>query len=484
VAGGTPVVPQMASQMVISGANLNSRPVAEPAEILEAAPGLAVVQHSGSGKANQYYLRGYNLDHGTDMATFWDDVPINLPTNAHGQGYTDLNFLIPETISGLEVRKGPYWADVGDFDNVGALNIFLRDSIGQNIQSVTAGSFGYTRLLSYGSTKVGDGSLLYAGEFNTENGPWVIAEDLRKFSGLLRYSQGTATDGVTATAMAYANHWNSSDQVALRAITTGQIGLFGEIDPTDGGDTSRFMLSTRLAHSDDNGMWKANAYVVKYTLNLFNNFTWFTTNPTLGDQFHQSDDRIYSGGTVSRTFNGTLFNLPSQTVVGLQTRDDDINVGLTNTFRRQFLSNTLFDHVNEGNVGVYAQNTTHWTDWWRTTLGLRGDYFAASVNSMFAIRKLGQSCCNDCQSKIHQRIWSLLQDRVLSRRRVGLPQQRRARRRNIGSAWGSEHTSERYGVSSALGRRRGRSSHQDRARSRQFDQPVRPASELGTVLQW
>ena len=138
----------MASQMVISGANLNSRPVAEPAEILEAAPGLAVVQHSGSGKANQYYLRGYNLDHGTDMATFWDDVPINLPTNAHGQGYTDLNFSIPETISGLEVRKGPYWADVGDFDNAGALNISLRDSVDHNIQSVTAGSFGYTRLLS------------------------------------------------------------------------------------------------------------------------------------------------------------------------------------------------------------------------------------------------------------------------------------------------------------------------------------------------
>ena len=375
-------MPQMASQMVISGASLNSRPVSEPAEILEAAPGLAVVQHSGSGKANQYYLRGYNLDHGTDMATFWDDVPINLPTNAHGQGYTDLNFLIPETISGLEVRKGPYWADVGDFDNAGALNISLRDSIGQNIQSVTAGSFGYTRLLSYGSVKVGSGSLLYAGEFNTENGPWDTAEDLRKFSGLLRYSQGTATDGISATAMAYANNWNSSDQIALRAITTGQVGFFGEIDPTDGGDTSRFMLSTRFAHSDDNGMWKANAYVVKYTLNLFNNFTWFTTNPTLGDQFHQSDDRVYSGGAVSRMFNGTLFSLPSQTVVGLQTRDDDINVGLTNTFRRQFLSNTLFDHVNEGNVGIYAQNTTRWTDWWRTTLGLRGDYFAASVNSM------------------------------------------------------------------------------------------------------
>ena len=212
--------------------------------------------------------------------------------------------------------------------------------------------------------------------------PGTLPRTCASSAALLRYSQGTATDGLSATAMAYANSWNSSDQIALRAITTGQVGLFGEIDPTDGGDTSRFMLSTRFAHSDDYGMWKANAYVVKYTLNLFNNFTWFTTNPTLGDQFHQSDDRIYSGGAVSRTFNGTLFSLPSQTVVGLQTRDDDINVGLTNTFRRQFLSNTLFDHVNEGNVGVYAENTTRWTDWWRTTLGLRGDYFAASVNSM------------------------------------------------------------------------------------------------------
>ena len=382
VAGGTPVSPQMASEMVISGAELNARPVTEPAEVLEAAPGLAVVQHSGSGKANQYYLRGYNLDHGTDMATFWDDVPINLPTNAHGQGYTDLNFLIPETISGLEVRKGPYWADVGDFDNAGALNISLRDSIDRNIQSVTLGSFGYSRFLNLGSAKVGGGSLLYAGEFDTNNGPWATPEDVRKFSGLLRYSQGTATDGFSATAVAYANNWNASDQVALRAITTGQIGLFGEIDPTDGGDTSRFMLSTRLARSDDDGLWKANAYVVKYTLNLFNNFTWFTTDPLNGDQFHQYDDRIYAGGAVSRTLNGSLFGLPSQTVVGLQTRDDNIDVGLSNTFQRELLSNVLFDHVNEGNVGIYAENTTRWTDWWRTTIGLRGDYFAASVNSM------------------------------------------------------------------------------------------------------
>ena len=376
------MVPQLASQMTISGEDLNARPVATNTEILEAAPGLAVVQHSGSGKANQYYLRGYNLDHGTDLAIFWDDMPINLPTNAHGQGYADLNFLIPETISGLEVRKGPYFADVGDFANAGDLHLSLRDSVAKNIVSATVGSFGYDRFLTLGSTALGGGSLLYAGEFNTYDGPWVTAEDVRKFSGLLRYSQGTATNGFSATAMAYTNNWNSSDQVALRAITTGQIGLFGEIDPTDGGDTSRFMLSTRFAQSDDAGLWKANAYLVKETMNLFNNFTWDTTDPVNGDQFHQLDNRVYGGGGVSRTINGTLFNRPTETIFGVQSRYDDIDVGLSDTTHRLFLSNILVDHVNEGNVGIYAQNTTRWTDWFRTTAGWRGDYFWASVNSI------------------------------------------------------------------------------------------------------
>ena len=376
------MVPQLASQMTISGEDLNARPIAHSPEILEAAPGLAIVQHSGDGKANQYYLRGYNLDHGTDMAIFWDDIPINLPTNAHGQGYADLNFLIPETVSGLEVRKGPYFADVGDFENAGNLHISLRDRVDQNIVSATVGSFGYDRFLSLGSTQLGDGWLLYAGEFNTYDGAWVTAEDVRKFSGLLRYSQGTPTNGFSATAMAYANNWNSSDQVALRAITTGQIGLFGEIDPTDGGDTSRFMFSTRFAQSDDAGLWKANAYLVKETMNLFNNFTWETADPINGDQFHQLDNRVYGGGGASRTINGTLFNRPTETVFGLQSRYDDIDVGLSDTAHRLFLSNITFDHVNEGNVGIYAQNTTRWTDWFRTTAGWRGDYFWASVNSI------------------------------------------------------------------------------------------------------
>ncbi|MGA9006251.1 MAG: TonB-dependent receptor [Xanthobacteraceae bacterium] len=394
VAGGAPVVPQLASQMTISGADLNARPIARPGEILEAAPGLAVIMHADGGKANQYYLRGYNLDHGTDIATFVDDVPINLPTHAHGQGYTDLNFLIPETISGLEIRKGPYFADVGDFANAGTLRLGLRDTVDQNIQSTTVGSFGYYRTLTLGSTRAGNGNLLYAGEANTYDGPWTTSSDVRKFSGLLRYSQGTATDGFTATAMAYTNTWNSTDQVPLRAFTTGQMGLYGELDPTDGGDTNRFSLSARIAKSDDDGSWKANAYLVKYNLNLFNNYTWHlddVSNGFNGDQFHQHDDRIYAGADASRTINGSLFNMPTETVFGVQSRYDDINLGLSNTVQRQFLSNTLFDHVNEGNAAIYAENTVHWTSWLRTTTGWRDDYFDASVNSMLQPANSGKS---------------------------------------------------------------------------------------------
>jgi opacity protein-like surface antigen len=389
VAGGAAPPPQLASQMTISGQDINARPITRPGEVVEAAPGLMAVMHSDGGKANQYYVRGWNLDHGTDFATFVDDVPINLPTNVHGQGYTDLNWLIPETINGVDVRKGPYFADVGDFENAGNVHISFRDAVERNIEQVTVGSFGYDRYLALGSTKLDSGSLLYAGAFNTYNGPWTNSDNVRSFSGLARYSQGTATDGVSFTAQGYANNWNAADQVALRALTTGQIGLLGQQDATDGGDVSRFSLSGRWAQSDNVGSWKANIYLASFTLNLFDNFLWYTPDviPTplsianTGAQVHQHEGRIYTGGGVSRTIDAKLFGLPNETLLGIQTRYDAISDSLTNVFQRQFLFNTLIDHVSEGNVGIYAQNTMHWIDWFKTTAGWRGDAFATSVNS-------------------------------------------------------------------------------------------------------
>ena len=391
IAGGPPIQPTMASQMTISGQDLNARPIARPGEILEAAPGLAVVMHADGGKANQYYLRGYNLDHGTDLAIFVDDMPINLPSNVHGQGYADLNWLMPETVNSLNIRKGPYFADVGDFATAGSLFINLRDSVDKSIVEATTGSFDYERLFTMGSNKLGSGSLLYAGEVNFYDGPWDTPDKTKKFSGLLRYSQGTATDGFSASAMAYTNKWTSTDQIPLRAITSGLVGLYGELDPTDGGDTSRFSLSARMAQSTDNGSWKANAYLVKYELDLYNNFTWFLTDPINGDQFHQHEDRIYGGARASRTIEGSMFGRPTETVFGIQSRYDNISDALTNTVQRTLLSSVLADHINEADVGIYAENTVHWTDWMRTTLGWRGDYFSASVNSMLQSANSGNS---------------------------------------------------------------------------------------------
>jgi outer membrane receptor protein involved in Fe transport len=381
--------PNMASQMTVTGEELNARPVTRPGEILEAVPGLIVTQHSGEGKANQYFLRGYNLDHGTDMAIWVDDVPINMRTHAHGQGYSDLNWLMPETVNSVEVRKGPYFADEGDFGSAGNLHIGLIDSVNRNIASMTFGSFGYERIFGMGSTKMGDGTLLFAGEAGAYNGPWVNPDDMRKINSLLRYTQGTALDGFSITGMAYSNKWNSTDQVPQRAITSGQVGIYGEEDPTDGGNTNRFALSARIAETDDTGSWKANAYVVKSELDLFNDFTYFLTNPTQGDQFHQHDDRVILGANASRTLNGSFAGRLMETTFGIQTRYDDIDLALTDTLQRSFLSNVRSDKVQESSVGIYADNTVHWTDWFRTTMGWRGDYYVANVVSIFDANNSG-----------------------------------------------------------------------------------------------
>jgi len=371
----------MASQTTATGEELNARPVTRPGEVLEAVPGLIVTQHSGEGKANQYFLRGYNLDHGTDLAITVDDVPVNMRTHAHGQGYADLNWLMPETINSLAIRKGPYFADEGDFSSAGNLHIGLIDSVPKAIAQMTAGSFGYRRMFGMDSVKAGDGNLLVAGEAATYDGPWVNPDGMRKVNGLLRYTQGTALDGFSVTGMAYSNKWNSTDQIPQRAVPL--IGLYGSEDPSDGGNTNRFALSARIAGTDDAGSWKANAYAVKSQLDLFNHFTYFLRDPVLGDQFHQHDDRVMAGANASRTLNGSFAGLPMQTTFGVQTRYDAINLALTDTFQRSFLANVRSDRVGEGSVGVYAQNTVKWTDWLRTTVGWRGDYYQARVDSIF-----------------------------------------------------------------------------------------------------
>ncbi len=234
-----PAPQRAASEGTISAAEIQSRPVTRPGEVLETIPGLIVTQHSGEGKANQYFLRGFNLDHGTDIAIHVDGMPVNMRSHGHGQGYADLNFLIPELVGGVWFRKGPYYADEGDFASAGSVRINYVDRLDRGLVQTTIGSYGHWRNLVAGSGALGEGTILAAIDTTIYRGPWQVSDDIRKFSGLLRYSQGTDTNGFSLTAMAYANRWTSTDQVPVRAVASGLIDRLGSLDPTDGGNAHR-----------------------------------------------------------------------------------------------------------------------------------------------------------------------------------------------------------------------------------------------------
>ncbi len=279
-------------------------PFSRPGEALETAvPGLMVTQHSGEGKANQYQLRGFQLDHGTDLAITLDGMPLNMPTHGHGQGYADANFLIPELFSYVVGKKGPYFADEGDFSAAGAVHIQYKDDLPGGLFSATAGSFDYGRLLGINSDKVAGGNLLSAVEFGIYNGPWTVPDEMHKINGVMIWSQGTQENGISFDAMAYANRWHASNQIAERAVTEGVISLWGNINPTDRGDTTRFSLSGRWSETDANSHSRIEAYAIHSTLDLYNDFDYYLSQPLLGDQFRQFDRRTILGLKAEHGWN-------------------------------------------------------------------------------------------------------------------------------------------------------------------------------------
>jgi hypothetical protein len=373
-----------ASEQRISGETLNTRPVTRPGEILEAVPGLVVTQHSGEGKANQYFLRGFNLDHGTDIGIWLDSMPINMRTHAHGQGYADLNFLIPELVDNMLVRKGPYWADEGDFSSAGAVHLNYAERLDKSLVAATGGSFGYARALAASSLAAGAGTVTAAVEMEQYNGPWDIPDALRKYNGVLRYSEGTVDNGLSITAMAYTNSWHSTDQVPLRAVQTGELDRFGAVDPTDGGDTQRYSLSGRWSRKDDKTADMVQAYFVYSSLNLYNDFTYFLNDPVNGDQFQQSDNRKMLGLNASHSVNHAFLGFEGTATAGLQIRYDSIDVGLFNTVQRVPVGTIRTDHVNETSAGLYLEEKVQWLSWLRSTVGIRGDmYWATDDSSLF-----------------------------------------------------------------------------------------------------
>jgi outer membrane receptor protein involved in Fe transport len=385
-----------ASQGSVTKKELVLRPVYRVGQLLETVPGLVVSVHSGEGKAYQYLARGFNLDHGTDLANFVDDMPVNRPTNAHGQGYSDLNFLIPETFQGLDYTKGTYYASVGDFGAVASEHLRLADDLPNQIIA-SAGTLGDERLAGTGTVHFNNGDqLVGAADVSHLDGPFTPGNNFRKEDGLLRYVDGTATDGFALTAMYYRGEGRFTTDQPQRAVDEGLISRFGTLDPTDGNFSERESLSTHYAASGDKWEFTTDAYAIHDIQVLWNNFTHFLNDPVNGDQEQQDEERTTFGGASAFTYHGGFWGIPSDTTIGIQGRYDDEYVDKRHTRQRvaldycdvqgvpyvQGVHACNADLVELGDTGPYMENTTHWTKWLRTVLGVREEFYNATDNSM------------------------------------------------------------------------------------------------------
>jgi outer membrane receptor protein involved in Fe transport len=367
-------IAQSASQGAITAKQLDVRPFMRQGEVLETVPGVIITQHSGEGKANQYFLRGFNLDHGSDFAMTVAGAPVNMVTHAHSQGYSDLNFLMSELVAGVQYSKGPYYADSGDFATAGSSNINYATELERPIARVEGGGFGFARGMFAASPKLGSGHLLAAFETSKNNGPWVNPDDYRKLNGVLRYSQGDNVNGMSLTAMAYHGEWNATQASPQRAVDEGLITRFGTIDPTDRGRTHRYSIAGEWQHGTGTTLNKIQAYGIDYSLNLFNNFTFYLDDPIHGDQNEQVDRRFVSGVKAFQKRLSRWGDRSVQNTFGVQVRNDDIGtVALYHTERRERLFTRTDDSAMVTTAGIYGESQIEWAPWLRTTAGLRID---------------------------------------------------------------------------------------------------------------
>ncbi|MES2530103.1 MAG: TonB-dependent receptor [Pseudomonadota bacterium] len=369
-----------ASEGAAERESYQARPKLRPGDIVEAVPGVVATQHSGDGKANQYFLRGFNLDHGTDFAVTVDGMPVNMPSHGHGQGYADLNFLMPELVSGVRYRKGPYFADGGDFSLAGSASLDYFSVLDAPFAEVTLGDHGFRRLLAAGSRTVQDQTWLGAIELEGNDGPWEVAENLKKVNAVLRYSQGSPSRGFSITGMAYKSRWTSTDQVPERLTDSGELSRFGSLNPSDGGETRRLSLSAKWFDKGPEGDTQVSVYAINYRFDLFSDFTYFLNDPVNGDQFEQVDRRNVFGAQASRAMGNKVAGLDGVLSFGGQWRGDRIGqVGLYNTEERERLSTVRDDKVSQDLFSVYGQQLVNFSERWRGYAGLRGDLLRYDV---------------------------------------------------------------------------------------------------------
>lgn len=372
-----------ASEGAYGQSDLEYRPILRTAEVLEVVPGLIVTQHSGTGKANQYFLRGFNLDHGTDFATFIDGMPVNMVTHGHGQGYSDFNFLIPELIETVSYTKGPYHAALGDFSSAGSAHIRTFDWLEQGFAMLTLGENHFYRAVVADSYDLNQReTLLGAIESQFYDGPWDNEEDLKQYKGVGKYTRQLKDGSISFAVYGYDAEWDSADQIPKRAVQQGIISDLGSIDEDVCGETSRYSFSTDFNKDSGTGLTTSNAYAVYYDMNLWSNFTYFLKDDINGDEFEQADERIISGFNLTHTIPyAELFDRYTRHTLGLQMRYDSIEVGLYDTAGRKRLNTVRKDDINQFSAGLFYENEIQWSERLKSIVGLRTDFYYFDVES-------------------------------------------------------------------------------------------------------
>ncbi|MFM2415536.1 MAG: hypothetical protein RL385_259 [Pseudomonadota bacterium] len=351
-------------------------------DLLNGVPGVLAVQHAGGGKANQYFLRGFDADHGSDIAFLVDDVPINVVSHAHGQGYSELQFIPPDAVKTIEVRKGPYFAEYGDQGTAGVIHFRLDDAPQEQRAYVQGGSFGTLRSAALVQPRIGVFAPVIAVDWFQNRGPYAVHENTRRFSSMGKFSHDLGDAGtLSLTLLSYASDWNAPGQIPLRAVRSGLIDRYGSIDTHEGGNARRDVASLRYAVEEGAQRLTWTTYVQRYELALYSNFGLYSSDPERGDMIRQGDQRVIYGTRNRYTVTLSRGRVRSALSGGFQMRQDEARTALDHAPARISAEHLLRESVRERALGVYAEADTRIYGILRAVLGARADRMNFSVKN-------------------------------------------------------------------------------------------------------
>lgn len=372
-----------ASSKAIRQFDLQIRPTRSAQDLLQLAPGLVIAQHAGGGKAEQIFMRGFDADHGTDVAIFADGIPVNMVSHGHGQGYADLHFLIPEIVEAIDVYKGPYFARFGNLATAGAVSFQTKEHVEHNLVRMEGGEFnttGLTTVFQIPTSGEHQGAY-FAGQFYDTDGPVDVPQNFQRFNLFGKFHTHLSEESKISLALdAFSSGWDASGQIPQRAVDNGTISRFGSIDELEGGTTSRQNLNLTYQTGDgSDANFVLQTYASRYNFKLFSDFTFFLNDPVNGDMIEQTDQRSIFGLNSEYRFRRTLGSVFSNTTFGGGFRSDDIGVSLWKSPNRLRQTLEVDADIFERNLFLWAEQEFILSPQWRLQLGLRGDYLTFNV---------------------------------------------------------------------------------------------------------